>query len=238
MLILARRNVIVGFNLQWMVTMTYRTVGNIIFPKFTGVKCYMMPFIQGRPESLPVGYQSYAEIIEQLVLPGQEGEIGLITIDESFVESGKSQRGYGAGERTIHTEACVADGIHRWGGPMWGPYEPSGPSPRMIVRLEPDLRVLIANSLDNTCMLWNVDVVDTTPDGDLSERAHEFPRETGRMMAAGEVMEIGIFTPHEPIPQPHSGNRQFFRIVGKGVHGRDDYFTRNEVLEKQGLIAA
>jgi hypothetical protein len=33
--------------------------------------------------------------------PGQEGKIGLITIDESFVEAGKSQRGYGAGDRTI-----------------------------------------------------------------------------------------------------------------------------------------
>lgn len=202
----------------------------------------MMPFIQGRPESLPSLYQTYAEIVEQLVLPGQEGEIGLITIDESFVEGGKSQRGYGSGERTIHTEACVAEGINQWGRPRpeptWGPNAPSGPKPRAVVQLEPDLRVLIANSIDNTCMLWNVDVVDTTPDGDLSMRAHEFPRETGRMMAGGEVMEIGIFTPHEPIPQQYSGNRQFFRIVGKGVHGRDDYFTRNEVLEKKGLIAA
>lgn len=194
----------------------------------------MMPFIQGRPESMPEAYRSYADIIEKLVLPGQEGEIGLITIDETYVDGGKSQRGYGAGERTIHTEACVGDGIYRWGGPI----EPSGPRPRNVVRLDPELRVLIANSIDNTCMLWNVDVVDTTPDGDLSMRAHEFPRETGRMMAGGEVMEIGIFTPHEPIPQVHSGNRQFFRIVGKGVEGRDDYFTRNEILEAMGLVAA
>lgn len=58
------------------------------------------------------------------------------------------------------------------------------------------------------------------------------------MMGAGELMEIGIFTPHEPIPQKQSGNRQFFRIVGKGVHGRDTYFTRNKHLERMGLIAA
>ncbi len=161
----------------------------------------------------------------------------MITIDESYVESGKSQRGYGAGDRTIHTEACVSNGEYRW-GPTWGPYTPSGPSPRQAVNLEPDLRVLIANSIDDTCMLWNVDVLDTTPDGDLSMRAAEFPRETGRLMGAGEVMEIGIFTPHEPIPQRASGNRQFFRIVGKGVTGREDYFTRNEVMERLGLIAA
>jgi hypothetical protein len=86
-------------------------------------------------------------------------------------------------------------------------------------------------------MVWN-DVVDTTPDGDLSARAGEFPRETGRMMAAGELMEIGIWTPHEPIPQKVAGRRQFLRIVGSGVRGREPNFTRNEVLERQGLIAA
>lgn len=209
--------------------MTYKQFGNIVFPEFSAQRCYMMPFIQGRPESLPEQYRSYSDIIEKLVIPGQNGEIGLITIDESYVEAGKSQRGYGSGERTIHTEACRTEGQLRWGS-SWGP----GPK----VLLEPDLRVLIANSIPDTCMLWDVNVEDTTPDGDLSMRASEFPREAGRMMGAGEVMEIGIFTPHEPIPQRESGNRQFFRIVGKGVYGRDDYFTRNEILERQGLVAA
>lgn len=87
-------------------------------------------------------------------------------------------------------------------------------------------------------MVWDVDVTDTTPDGDLSHRAAEFPRDKGHMMSAGQLVEIGIFTPHEPIVQRSGGNRQFFRIVGKGVRGREDYFTRNELLERQGLVAA
>lgn len=215
--------------------MTYQSRGNIIFPEFTGVRCYMMPFIQGRADSLPPEFQQYSNIVEQLVFDGQEGEIGLITIDESPVEAGKSQRGYGSGERTIHTEACRTRDTLSWGPPTWGPFISGMRAP---VLLDPDLRVLIANSIEDTCMVWNVAVEDTTPDGDLSMRAAEFPRETGRMMAAGEVMEIGIFTPHEPIPQKESSNRQFFRIVGKGVTGREDYFTRNEHLERLGLIAA
>jgi hypothetical protein len=215
--------------------MTFQSRGNIIFPEFIGesARCYMMPFIQGRPESLPEQYRSYADIVEKWAFEGQEGELGLITIDETYVEAGKSQRGYGAGDRTIHTEACLSNNTIRWGGPpppSWGRDAP--------VLLERDLRVLIANSIADTCMVWDTKVEDTTPDGDLSMRAAEFPRTSGRMMASGELMEIGIFTPHEPIPQKHSGNRQFFRIVGKGVQGRDTYFTRNEKLERMGLIAA
>lgn len=90
--------------------MTFQLRGNVDFPDFSGIRCYMMPFIQGRPESLPEAYRSYADVVEKFSLPGQEGEIGLITIDESYVEAGKSQRGYGAGGRTIHTEACVPVG--------------------------------------------------------------------------------------------------------------------------------
>ncbi|MFG6080390.1 hypothetical protein ACEUZ9_000941 [Paracoccus litorisediminis] len=204
--------------------------GQIAFPEFSGARCYMMPFIQGRADSLPEDLAPYAGIVESQVLEGQAGEIGLITIDESFVAAGTSQRGYGKGDRTIHTEACLRrEGLYAWGGgPTWGP--------RPHVQLQPEVRVLIANSIDETCMLWDQDVMDTTADGDLSLRADEFPFETGQLMRAGDVYEIGIFTPHEPIAQKLSGNRQFFRIVGKGVTGREEYFTRNPVLEARGIF--
>lgn len=203
--------------------------GRMAFPEYSGARCYMMPFIQGRAESLPEAYAGYSGVVEDFVLPGQEGELGLITIDESMVKAGASQRGYGAGERTIHTEACVSPA-----GLSWGPVVPTwGPSP--FVRLSRDTRVLIANSIPDTCMVWDRDVEDTTADGDLSMRAEEFPRDNGRLMDAGEVLEIGIFTPHEPIAQPVTGPRQFFRIVGRGVEGRESYFTRNPVLEAMGL---
>lgn len=203
----------------------------IDFPAFTGSRCYMMPFIQGRAETIPEAYAPYREIVEKLVLAGQDGKAGLITIDESIVEAGKSQRGYGAGDRTIHTEACLRADRLSWGPspmPTWGP------SP--YVSLAPDTRVLIANSIPDTCMVWDIEVKDTTPDGDLSARADEFPRSSGRMMKSGEVLEIGIFTPHEPIAQVEAGPRQFFRIVGTGVTGREDYFTRNEVLDRMGIM--
>ena len=212
--------------------MTFQPRGEMKFPEFSGARCYMMPFIQGRGDSLPAPYAGYAEVVERFALSGQEGQIGLITIDETFVAAGSSQRGYGAGQRNIHTEACLSEAKLSWGRsptPSWGPTP--------YVRLRADTRVLIANSLPDTCMVWDRAVLDTTKDGDLSTRAAEFPRETGRMMGAGEVLEIGIFTPHEPIKQAEGRNRQFFRIVGSGVEGREDYFTRNSVLENIGLVS-
>lgn len=211
--------------------MNFQPRGQMVFPEFTGARCYMMPFIQGRADSLPAAYAGYGEVVETFSLPGQEGQLGLITIDESFVEAGQSQRGYGAGERTIHTEACLSGKRLSWGP---SPFPTWGPSP--YVCLEEGVRVMIANSIADTCMVWDVAVTDTTPNGDLSARADEFPRETGRLMGAGEVMEIGIFTPHEPIRQRENGNRQFFRIVGTGVTGREEYFTRNELLERVGIL--
>jgi hypothetical protein len=212
--------------------MTVKSSGQMAFPTYTGARCYMIPFIQGRAESLPEAYAGYGDVVERFALPGQEGELGLITIDESMVAAGASQRGYGAGDRTIHTEACLRESLLTWGpsSPTWG----DGPG---FVELERETRVLIANSIPDTCMIWDLDVEDTTADGDLSARAAEFPRTSGRMMAAGEVVEIGIFTPHEPIAQAEAGPRQFFRIVGKGVHGREEYFTRNPVLEKRVGLA-
>lgn len=201
--------------------MSFHDRGSIDFPAFSGARCYMMPFIQGRGESLPPAYAAYAEIVSRLALEGQAGMVGLITIDETHVAAGTSQRGYGAGDRTIHTEACLAADRLSW-GPTWGP--------RPFVELSRDTRVLIANSIEATCMVWDQDVEDTTPDGDLSARATEFPREAGRMMRAGEVMEIGIFTPHECLPQASAGPRQFLRIVGRGVHGRESYFTENPLV--------
>ena len=75
----------------------------IEFPRFTGVRCLMMPFIQGDAASLPDEYVSYAEVIDKLYI--DKGAVGYITIDESRVHAGSAHRGarakYG---RALHTE--------------------------------------------------------------------------------------------------------------------------------------
>lgn len=201
---------------------TVSITNRIIFPEFKGIKCNMMPFIQGDPTSLPKEYQSYADIINNNFL--EKGEIGYLTIDEKFVECGTSQRGFNdlGINRNVHVEVGHLNGKNRWGGSGWGG--------RANTLLEDSTMVLIANNISNTCKVW--DNVDRryTSNGDLSQYIYDYPETSGLLLQSGEVAKISIFTPHECINQTYSSNRQFFRIVGKGVTGREDYFTVNPLL--------
>ena len=197
----------------------------LVFPAPSGIKVNMMPFVQGDPDSLPPSLVSYRDCVERVFL--KKGDVGFLTIDESFVYAGTSQRGYNSkgAKRNVHIEVGIdAHGIG-WGAPSpsWGG--------RRNVTLDPSTKVLIANSLAGTCRVWpGKEDRRPTPDGDLSDRLSDYPEHTGRLLQAGEVVEMSIFTPHECIPQKESGMRQFFRIVGKGVKGRESYFTENPVF--------
>lgn len=182
-----------------------------------------MPFIQGDPSSLPEMYKSYSDILEDTYL--EKGEIGFLTIDESFVEGGKSQRGYNASgiKRNVHIEVGRCEGLSHWGGGGWGG------KPTTI--LDEDTMVLIANSVSNTCRVWDAIEKRYTKDGDLSQYINDYPEDTGCLLNSGEVAKISIFTPHECVAQKQPSRRQFFRIVGKGVHGREEYFTKNPLLD-------
>ena len=198
-------------------------VGTIAFPEFKGLKINMMPFIQGDPTSLPDELQGYADIIENNFI--EKGEIGFLTIDESFVQANTSQRGYNSHDanRNIHIEVGYnANSKAKWGNTSW--------RGEGFVTLEENTQVLIANSMDDTCRVWDKLMKVNTPDGDLSHLLEEFPESSGRLMKAGELFKISIFTPHECVPQNKNSNRQFFRIVGKGVKGRESYFTENPLV--------
>ncbi len=164
-------------------------IRKIIFPEFTDIKCSMMPFIQGDESSLPEIYKPYSEIIKNNFL--EKGEIGFLTIHESFVESGKSQRGYNSKgiNRNVHIEVGRNNNINRWGsgsGTSWG-----GKGKTL---LDDNTMVLIANSISNTCRLWNTKEMRSTKDGDLSAYIDSYPEHTGFLMQAGELARISIFT--------------------------------------------
>lgn len=202
-------------------------IQNIIeFPNFKGIRCNMMPFIQGDSSSIPKEYKSYASIIDNNYL--EKGELGWLTIDEKFVEIGKSQRGYNNKNinRNVHIEVGVFNNSYKWGsdqGYGWGG--------KPNVSLKEDTMVLIANNIDNTCRYWNNLEKRFTQDGDLSEYISDYPEKTGVLLKSGELAKINILTPHECVNQNYSSNRQFIRIVGKGVEGREDYFTINPLLK-------
>jgi len=198
-------------------------VNTIKFPSFSGVRCLMMPYLQGHAESVPPEYAAYRDIINSVFV--RKGDIGYLTIDESPVRSGAAHRGARAKHgRALHTEAGRAPaGQFQWGGNVWGG--------RANVTLDDDVAVLLANNLDDSCAVWDAEHRDTTLDGDIGHLAEQYPYATATMMKAGEVHRIGILTPHESLPVRKDFDRQFLRIVSSGVHGREPYFTENPLVQ-------
>lgn len=194
-------------------------IGTVTFPEYSGLCCLMMPYVQGEPDSVPDEYAAYWNIIESTFL--KKGDIGYLTIDESPVRKGAPHRGAHAKfDRALHTEAGLRPGSKfGWG---WGTVT--------NVMLERGVQVLLANNLGDSCAIWDVEHEDTSYDGDIGDRAHLYPYEDAVLMRAGEVHRIGILTPHESLPVPADCNRQFLRIVGSGVHGREPYFTVNPLM--------
>lgn len=193
------------------------------FPRFLGLRCLMMPYIQGEPRSVPREYAAYYDIVRDVFI--QKGDVGYLTIDESVALAGKPHRGQRAKTaRAVHTEAGRVPGkCYRWGGGgKWGDGH--------RVTLERDVQILLANSLDCSCAVWDATHEDASDDGDLGQVAELYPHETASFMLAGEVRQIGILTPHESLPVKRTCQRQFLRIVGSGVHGREPYFTANPLM--------
>lgn len=193
---------------------------HIVFPEFSGIRCLMMPYIQGDPASVPEMYAPYKEIIESVFF--RKGDIGFLTIDESLVKRGQPHRGDRAKyDRAIHTEAGKrpqkAASRLTWGS--------SG-----MVTLDRNVKILLANNLEGSCALWDAEHEDTSIDGDIGHVADLYPYTTATMMKVGEVHEIGILTPHESLPVKEDFNRQFLRIISLGVYGWEDYFTKNPLV--------
>lgn len=195
---------------------------SITFPEYSGIRCLMMPYIQGVPESIPDTYAPYRDIITSVVI--QKDDIGFLTIDESPVMAGNPHRGQRAKyNRALHTEVGRdPTKVYRWGGGSWGG--------RANVTLDRNTKILLANNLDGSCAVWNAEHEDTSLDGDIGYAADIYPYTTATFLKAGDVHEIGILTPHESIPVQSNFDRQFLRIISKGVYGREEYFTINPLV--------
>jgi hypothetical protein len=209
----------------------------IQFPAYSGVRCLMMPYIQGDPESVPDVYAPYRDIVSTVFL--RNGDIGFLTIDESLAVAGKPHRGAHAKHgRALHTEAGIVRGVTGWGDPPapspgWGHPRP-GWGGRHTVTLDRNVKVLIASNLDDTCAVWDAEHENTSEDGDIGYAADLYPYGEAAILKAGELREIGIFTPHESLPVKRDVRRQFIRVVSSGVHGREPYFTENPLLPWAG----
>jgi hypothetical protein len=222
------------------------------FPEYSGVRCLMMPYIQGDSSSVPSEYAAYRDIIDSVFI--RKGDLGFLTIDESPVVAGQAHRGARAlTERALHTEAGRIPGtiLCGWGSPSYGwgsptpePEKPSKQKPKKNkkkpskkralahrVTLDRDVQILLANNLNDSCAVWNAEHEETSADGDIGFAAGIYPYSDATLLKSGEVHQIGILTPHESLPVSTDFNRQFLRIISSGVHGREAYFTQNPLVQ-------
>ena len=196
----------------------------IKFPKATNININMMPFVMGtnfKETKLPRYLQHYWEnIIRYCILESEEGKIGYLTVHESKVDKGTSQRRPG-----IHTESpglimlkeskgnfVLDERCHRWGYGQGKFREASG--------LELQGGIFMASNVENSCRVWNcqiqrpkVDCLDIVgKHGDI-EHLREFLPTDSETMVANHLYWITDRTPHESLPLAHRGYRQFFRLV-------------------------
>lgn len=194
----------------------------VSWPEPKDIKINMMPFRMGDKASIPDEYQQYWPLISACKLHTSElGRIGYLTIHESWVEQGASQRRPG-----LHVESPVlmlkeggkfVPNIAHWGS-AWGCHEAGG--------------IYMGSNVSQSCQIWNSKI--TQPDllvGPLGSVEHL--REalgSGIPMKAGEIWWLTDLTPHESLPLEEPQYRQYFRLVTSSVGiWYEKHSTRNRL---------
>lgn len=204
----------------------------IEFPLPSDININMMPYIIGDSSSIPEIYHHYLPIIRKCeeASPGMYGSrrVGYLTIHESFVPAGSTQRRPG-----LHTDRhqsshgletkgggrgteCIW--MQGWGGSRMG----SG--------------MYIASNVADSCMIWDCRVEIPGELGDC-EHLRDMMGE-GQMLKENNLYWLSDATPHEALPMKVDGYRQFFRWVGDEVAvWYEQHSTRNPLgIEPRGRI--
>merc|ERR1712196_724748 len=134
--------------------------------------------------------------------------VGYLTIQESHVKEGDSQRRSG-----LHIESpgqvLTEGGKFRDARIDWGCGIVRGDMSRVYGGL------YMASNVPNSCRVWDVQIGDPTAIashlGDV-EHLRDLLGE-GIMLEAGTMYWMTDATPHESLPLTHDAYRQFFRVV-------------------------
>ena len=197
------------------------------FPEPQGLNINMMPFIMGKKETLPEACQQYWPLIEQCNIgPKEIGKVGYLTVKESLVNAGESQRRAG-----VHIETpgrLVTPGTYKEQRYNWG----CG-----IVRMDRSTwegGIYMASNVPSSCKVWDLVVKDPAAaagkNGDL-EHLREVLGE-GKLMEANKIYWLTDATPHESLPLEESCHRQFFRLVTSSLSvWYPEHSTKNDLVE-------
>lgn len=172
-------------------------------------KINMMPFVMGQKESLPEELHLYydALIAKCPVDPSELGQVCYLTIHESHCERGMAQRRTG-----LHVDVpgtfrgnggSFAAAVEMWGmGWAWTPDKFVG-------------GMFVASNMNDTAAVWNA-IIDTNQGHVNPHGGAEILRPyigSGWKVPANTLVWLTDRTPHESLPLPVDGHRQFFRLV-------------------------
>jgi hypothetical protein len=195
------------------------SVATVSFPAPQGLQVNMMPFIMGDAESLPESLQGYTPLIEACDIEAEQiGEVGYLTVMETEVTPGHSQRRGG-----VHVERHPASHEFggRWGGGTWG----GGKfTQRRIGGL------YVASNMEGTTAVWDTHVDLPGPGGDCEHLAATLDQP--RLLGAGELAWLTDSCPHASMPVKEAGTRQFFRLVTSEV---DLWYTQHSTPNPLGI---
>lgn len=194
------------------------------------VNISMMPFRVGMKGSLPLELQRFWPLIEQIPFgPDDKDSIAYLTIQESVVQKGDTQRRCG-----LHTESpgfwvhdLVAPKMHmrHYGG--WG----GG-----IMVEEPKQffgGIFMMASPYGACRIWStrVDPSLVGPHGDC-EHLRPWLNGIPSIETDCGMYWITDLTPHEVLPAPVTTVRKFLRVVTKDLcEWYSDMYTHNPIVK-------
>ena len=190
-------------------------IGIVDFPAFAGININMMPFVIGEKASLPQSYEQYWPLIQAChIEKDEEGRIGYLSIMESVVQCGTSQRRPG-----IHTDG---HGSSAWG---WG---------RGAVSDNGRVRGLyMASNTAQSCRAWNYPVEAPGDAGDCESLRDILEQSTATYMDANTIYWMTDKCPHESLPVMSTAQRQWFRVV---THAVDVWYAYHSTPNSLGVL--
>lgn len=185
----------------------YQKLSPIEFPIPRNRYANMMPFIMGENSSIPGEYWDYIPLIEACEIePEEMGNIGYLSINESYVTPGLSQRRPG-----VHVERHP---MASWGGGAWGGGSTPAPTPE---KPKPKPRVqgiYLGSNVPDSCAIADtlIPVEEVRKGGDCSHL--DFAMES---LEANRLYWMTDRTPHASLPLLRPAYRQWFRVVTSPV---------------------
>jgi hypothetical protein len=167
----------------------------------------MMPFILGRDDTLPDPCKRFIPIINDCLYscPKERNKVCYLTIQESYVDAGYTQRRAGIHTETIGLSEKSGYGTHYWYPPHWG----GG-----------DGGLFIMSNIDNSTVIYDCIVKDVAigHNGSLEHMSSYLNKCVKKQyLKKNQLCWLTDRTPHEALPVKERCFRQFFRLVTSNV---------------------